>query len=100
VLDVSLPYESHPSTHKRVGFTDGEDAGVLLIAHWARNGAEHKVTLSSGFALDAPGVGTNECMVLTCAHTLEEARTGYLLEQCLRLICACHPDSLVWSTAV
>lgn len=52
---------------------DGENADVFMVAHWARARAEPKVTLSSAFALDAPWQNADESLVLTCAHTLEEA---------------------------
>ena len=76
VLDHQLPYEPQPSQPRRVNFdaSQSEDRGVHLIAHCVQEGNRHKVTLSSGFALNAPGDHTNESIIVTCAHTLEEVR--------------------------
>jgi hypothetical protein len=43
-----------------------------LIAHCVSDGPENKITLASGFALDAPSLHQDETLILTCAHTLEE----------------------------
>lgn len=78
VLDTSLPYESRPRPHRRFD-TDPNHAnnGILMIAHCASiNENEYRITISSGFALDAvahPGDESN--LVLTCAHTLDQARS-------------------------
>jgi hypothetical protein len=73
MLDVSLPYEPYPSVQRRAD-RDGEDSAVLMVAHWAQRNDEHKITLSSAFPLEAPAPKSNESLVLTCAHALEEAR--------------------------
>lgn len=76
VLDVSLPYESRPSDTRRPRLTTGADSGrnVVTVAHCARVGPDHKITLSSGFALNVEGRKKGEILIITCAHTLEEAR--------------------------
>ncbi|ETW87484.1 hypothetical protein HETIRDRAFT_99831 [Heterobasidion irregulare TC 32-1] len=81
VLDQQLPYEPQPSQPRRVNFdaSQSEDRGVHLIAHCVQEGNRHKVTLSSGFALNAPGDHMNESVIVTCAHTLEEIRWSPLL---------------------
>jgi hypothetical protein len=75
VLDLSLPYESRPAAHRKVKFDGTDCSNVVMIAHCVRVGGEHKITVSSGFALDSPRQKEGESLVLTCAHTLEEART-------------------------
>jgi hypothetical protein len=75
VLDISLPYESRPAAHRKVKFDEDHGDDVAVIAHCIRAGGEHKITISSGFALDSPGQKKGESLILTCAHTLEEART-------------------------
>ncbi|KAF8971582.1 hypothetical protein BDZ97DRAFT_1252714 [Flammula alnicola] len=78
VLDVSLPYESRPSDTRRPHLTDVAESckNVITVAHCAQVGAEHKITLSSGFALN---VAYGKTLILTCAHTLEEIRQSPLL---------------------
>ncbi|KAJ7462619.1 hypothetical protein B0H11DRAFT_2159926 [Mycena galericulata] len=72
VLTSSLPYESRPARHRRPTLDDGNP--VFMVAHCVQDRAgKHKVTVSSGFAL-AGGDASEEALVLTCAHTLEEAR--------------------------
>jgi hypothetical protein len=86
VLDMTLPYEACPAPERRPHIADpGESAReVVTVAHVARDGLDHKVTLASGFVLNAmaPRVEgqDEEAMVLTCAHTLEEVRRlqGYV----------------------
>ncbi|KAF9480437.1 hypothetical protein BDN70DRAFT_805285 [Pholiota conissans] len=85
VLDAALPYEPSPAAERRPRIGDpGESAReVVTVAHVARDGLEHKLTLASGFALNVrdkgvAGEGEGETLVLTCAHTLEEARTWRL----------------------
>ena len=72
MLDFTLPYEPQPHADRRVDM-DGENADVFMVAHWARARADAKVTLSSAFSLEAPWPNADESLVLTCAHTLEEA---------------------------
>lgn len=73
ILDVSLPYESRPTETRRPGLTH-VNSSTVLIAHCVREGSENKITLSSGFALEAPSPSKDETLILTCAHTLEEVR--------------------------
>ncbi|KAJ3718265.1 hypothetical protein C8R42DRAFT_675522 [Lentinula raphanica] len=81
VLPSSLLYESRPSASRKVNrepaTTDSSD--VMLIAHCVQIGEEHKVTVASGFALEAPYEREGESLILTCAHTLEEIRRSPLL---------------------
>lgn len=80
VLASSLPYESRPTGHRRPTFDTGN--AVVMVAHCAQDRltGKHKVTVSSGFAL--AGGGPNEGgMILTCAHTLAEARTRHSFER-------------------
>jgi hypothetical protein len=73
VLDrVHLPYESRPAKDQRIKVKDSKD--VVLVVHCATDGFNDKVTLSSGFLLNARRQEDDECLVLTCAHTLEEVR--------------------------
>jgi hypothetical protein len=73
ILPSSLPYESLPTPQRRVTF-DGGDS-VVMIAHCAcDHTGKHAVTVSSGFALAIPGDPDAGSFILTCAHTLEEAR--------------------------
>ncbi|KAH9937507.1 uncharacterized protein B0H18DRAFT_1113332 [Fomitopsis serialis] len=76
VLDASLPYESRPTQARRIVFDAEEDAeaSVAMIVHVAENGAEHKITYCSGFALSAPKLAEGQALYVTCAHTLEEIR--------------------------
>jgi hypothetical protein len=77
VLDVSLPYESRPSETRRPQTTTGADScrNVVTVAHCARVGPDHKITLSSGFALNVESRKRGETLIITCAHTLEEVRS-------------------------
>lgn len=74
VLEASLPYESRPAPERRVPFDAEEDAeaSVAMVVHVAENGAEHKITYCSGFALSAPKLAGGQALYVTCAHTLEE----------------------------
>ncbi|KAI0048415.1 hypothetical protein FA95DRAFT_1490875 [Auriscalpium vulgare] len=76
VLDAHLPYEPTPSSARRVSFhIDGRtDSGIYAVAHVAREGDRSKITLASGFAIDA-----GQPVVVSCAHTLEEIRWSPLL---------------------
>ncbi|KAJ3508060.1 hypothetical protein NLJ89_g5963 [Agrocybe chaxingu] len=80
VLDISLPYESRPSVTRRPLLKDAHDSckDVITVAHCAQFGREHKITLSSGFALNAEEK-EGETLIVTCAHTLEEIRQSPLL---------------------
>ncbi|KAG2023780.1 hypothetical protein CC2G_001395 [Coprinopsis cinerea AmutBmut pab1-1] len=81
VLDVTLPYEPTPSKERRVQFDDDESSReVVTVAHCAKDGDNHKVTLSSGFGLNVPGWKEDETLIVTCAHTLEEIRQSPLLQ--------------------
>ncbi|KAG7450291.1 uncharacterized protein BT62DRAFT_884339 [Guyanagaster necrorhizus] len=78
VFRCSLPYESRPSeSRQRHGLpnTSGDsESNIVMIAHCVETRDDHKVSLSSGFALEAPSAIPGETLFLTCAHTLEEAR--------------------------
>lgn len=67
---VHLPYQSRPAKEERVNLENSKD--VVLVAHCATDGFHDKVTLSSGFLLNARQQKNDESLVLTCAHTLEE----------------------------
>lgn len=73
ILDISLPYESRPSHSRRPSLDPRiPNDNVVMVAHCVANAAGiHKVTLSSGFALEISG--QRDLIVVTCAHTLEEA---------------------------
>ena len=73
VLDLPLPYESRPSASRRPSADNCKN--VITVAHCAQVGSEHKITLSSGFALNVEDRSNSksETLILTCAHTLEEA---------------------------
>jgi hypothetical protein len=74
VLNFSLPYESSPAATRRTDFdARPEDSAVSMIVHCVRQGDLHKITLCSGFALEGPGQREGDSLILTCAHTLEEA---------------------------
>ncbi|TFK23130.1 hypothetical protein FA15DRAFT_594957 [Coprinopsis marcescibilis] len=81
VLDVALPYESRPSNERKVMFGDNASSReVVTIAHCAQDEKkQHKITVSSGFALNFPSPAEGETLVVTCAHTLEEIRQSPLL---------------------
>lgn len=76
VLDTQLAYESRPSSLRRISFSDNNSCDVHLIAHVAREGVRNKITLSSGFAVDS---SDGQCILVTCAHTLEEVRRMFRL---------------------
>ncbi|TFK57420.1 hypothetical protein OE88DRAFT_1619167 [Heliocybe sulcata] len=78
VLETSLPYESRPSSRRKVGLTSAAEDGVAMIAHCVRDGENHRITLSSGFALEGTGKHAGESVVVSCAHTLEEIRRSPL----------------------
>ncbi|KAJ7706437.1 hypothetical protein B0H17DRAFT_1037211 [Mycena rosella] len=78
VLSSSLPYESRPTKQRRPAFDN--DNSVVMIAHCVQDRTgNHKVTISSGFALAAPAETDEGSLILTCAHTLEEIRRSPLL---------------------
>ncbi|KAF5312637.1 hypothetical protein D9619_003318 [Psilocybe cf. subviscida] len=84
VLDVFLPYESQPAISRRPNLVDAADStrNVITVAHCAQFGNAHKITLSSGFALNVDFTSkenTKETLIVTCAHTLEEIRNSPLL---------------------
>ena len=77
-----MKYESRPGPERRVRF--GEEGQtvenqVVMIAHALQSRSEHKVTLSSGFALNvqSEGSGEGETFFVSCAHTLEEVSEPY-----------------------
>lgn len=77
ILDVSLPYESQPGSTRRANLTNAAEStrNVITVAHCAQVDNAHKVTLSSGFALNVDFItaeSTKETLIITCAHTLEE----------------------------
>lgn len=77
VLDITLPYEPMPSEERRprIGDVAASCRDVVTIAHCARDGLQHKVTLASGFALNVKEggeEGKEETLIVTCAHALEE----------------------------
>ncbi|KIM48445.1 hypothetical protein M413DRAFT_440182, partial [Hebeloma cylindrosporum] len=80
VLDLTLPYESRPSDSRRPSLTNPAHSckNVITVAHCAQVGLEHKITLSSGFALNIED-RKGETLILTCGHTLEEIRQSPLL---------------------
>ncbi len=83
VLDVSLPYESRPTSSRRVTFDDTDD-GVFMVSHALRHESEHRVTVCSGFALNisqASEMGDN-ALIVSCAHTLEEVSVPHSLGLC------------------
>ncbi|KAL4243125.1 hypothetical protein ABKN59_000972 [Abortiporus biennis] len=89
VLGVSLPYESRPTTERKLSFKDANQS-VFMVAHALQHGSEHKVTICSGFALNAtsgPGSDSSangdDAIVVTCAHTLEEIRHSSLMSSLL-----------------
>lgn len=74
VLDSSLPYEPSPAVDRKTNFdATVEESAVSMIAHCAHVGDKHRFTFSSGFGLEGSGHRQGESLVLTCAHTLEEA---------------------------
>ncbi|TCD67534.1 hypothetical protein EIP91_012288 [Steccherinum ochraceum] len=82
VLGESLQYESRPGEGRKVRFDQGVEGGegengeVVMIAHALRHRGEFKVTVCSGFALNAQG--SEEALVVSCAHTFEEIRNSRL----------------------
>jgi hypothetical protein len=72
ILDSSLLHESRPPDARKVNRRSFDGSDILLIAHCVQDGDEHKVTVSSGFALEAPSPRKGESLILTCAHTFEE----------------------------
>ncbi|GAA5897427.1 uncharacterized protein JCM6883_006695 [Sporobolomyces salmoneus] len=82
--NVALPYESTPSSERRVR-TDGstkrdeeEQDGIVIVAH-VIGGENPKVNISSGFAVGGAQNETGEAgsMILTCYHTLNQVE-GHL----------------------
>ncbi|KAK0208527.1 hypothetical protein DFS33DRAFT_453596 [Desarmillaria ectypa] len=81
ILDCSLPYESRPSeSRQRHSFpsTSG-DSNIVMITHCVKTHGDHKVSLSSGFALETLSASPGKALFLTCAHTLEEMHRSPLL---------------------
>ncbi|PCH33473.1 hypothetical protein WOLCODRAFT_135150 [Wolfiporia cocos MD-104 SS10] len=82
VLDSSLPYESRPGKDRRIDVDESAALdSVAMIVHAAQQGAEHKITHCSGFALSAPGLSEGQSVMVTCAHTLEEIRHSPILRR-------------------
>lgn len=73
VLDVSLPYESRPTSERRITFDDLHN-GVFMVSHALRHESQHRVTVCSGFALNVSqeSESSGNALIVTCAHTLEE----------------------------
>ncbi|KAH8835397.1 hypothetical protein DL96DRAFT_1702383 [Flagelloscypha sp. PMI_526] len=80
VLPFSLPYESVPS-HTRKIDPSLQRSNLLMIVHalWEETTNHFKVTSSTGFRINANLPKSNDQLVLTCAHTLEEIRRHPLL---------------------
>ncbi|KAH8100567.1 hypothetical protein BXZ70DRAFT_159668 [Cristinia sonorae] len=82
VLESSLSYESRPSEGRKLKFDEGVELGdgVVMVAHALRYRAEFKITVCSGFALNASNElsGSKGTLFLTCAHTFEEIRNSRL----------------------
>lgn len=75
VLDISLPYESRPNTQRRTNFEDINNSSVVMIAHAVQHKTLHKVVFCSGFAVDvSQSSHSNENLIITCAHTMEDVR--------------------------
>lgn len=75
VLDTSLPYEPKPPEERRVMFEDSVSCKeVITVAHCVKDGKRHKISFSSGFALNAPAPREGDTLIVTCGHTLEEVR--------------------------
>lgn len=80
VLGTSLPYESTPPLSRRLMFDESDSSegqGIVMVAHCIspKNNFDHrkaKVKLSSGFVI-------GEGLIVTCAHTFEEARRSLSL---------------------
>ena len=91
VLEASLPYESRPAAERRVPFDAEEDAeaSVAMVVHVAENGAEHKITYCSGFALSAPKLAGGQALYVTCAHTLEEVSAELVVAAVWRAMMSC-----------
>ena len=89
ILDSQLPYEPTPAESRRTRFDvmSPEDRGVHLIAHCAQEGDRHKITLSSGFAIDGIGERDHESIIVTCAHTLDEVNSTFSYGIFYRLYC-------------
>ncbi|THU91623.1 hypothetical protein K435DRAFT_667546 [Dendrothele bispora CBS 962.96] len=74
VLDASLKYESRPSSSRRLNTLDHTTRNpMVVVAHCIQDGNEYKITISSGFALETSSQSEGRVLVLTCAHTFEEA---------------------------
>ncbi|KAF8320568.1 uncharacterized protein EI90DRAFT_3080647 [Cantharellus anzutake] len=70
-LSMYLPYESAPDRSRRPLFDRVHEA-LVLVAHVLVDGSQHKIAVSSGFAVDVPAHDSS--VVISCAHTLEEIR--------------------------
>ncbi|KAJ8508078.1 hypothetical protein ONZ45_g9612 [Pleurotus djamor] len=81
IISTSLAYESRPTVERRVDFrSTGIGSNVVLVAHCLKHGEDHRITLSSGFRLNAKN---SEPLFATCAHTLVEIRNSSLFAQAL-----------------
>ncbi|PBK77040.1 hypothetical protein ARMSODRAFT_1012241 [Armillaria solidipes] len=83
IFHCSLPYESRPSeSRQRPGFpnTSGE-SNIVMIAHCVKTYGDHKVSLSSGFALEAPGkiISESSCKSGLNSMVLQMRRSPLLL---------------------
>ncbi|KZT21694.1 hypothetical protein NEOLEDRAFT_1158121 [Neolentinus lepideus HHB14362 ss-1] len=79
ILQTSLPYESRPSSQRKVQLTSAAEDGVAMVAHCVRDGENHKISLSSAFALEGSWKREGESVIVSCAHTMEEIRRSPLL---------------------
>jgi hypothetical protein len=78
VLPLSLPYESTPSAERSVKADNSE--GIVTVVHCVMASTWHRITMSSGFLLNCPSPVPGETLVLTCAHTFEEASSITFVE--------------------
>jgi len=72
VLDASLKYESRPPLSRSLNALETRNP-MVLVAHCVKEGADHKISIASGFALEVSPRHEGQALVLTCAHTFEEA---------------------------
>jgi len=77
VLPTSLPYNRSWIAGFQISSNElsKKDWSLVLVAHCVSDmhSAAQKVTISSGFMVDAPSPIKGESLVVTCAHSLEEA---------------------------
>jgi len=80
VLDISLPYESTPPLSRRLTFdkagSNKTHHGIVIVAHCMSpkddfGSQKSEVKLSSGFVI-------GDGLIVTCAHTFEEASSSVI----------------------